>query len=206
VSDLPRAVELSDTPRGVVWSRVRLLGSSLALDVAVVGAVAFVLGLIRLGTPSLWVDEAFTAQAARDALVNPLDQYHWVYYAVLTPWTAVVGESEWALRLPSVVASVLACGLLVVLGRKLFDRPVGIASGLFLATSPFLVMWSQQARSYSLVLTAGILATLLLLVAIERGSPGSWAGYGLAFSLVFALQPVSALILVPAHVVFAHRV
>jgi mannosyltransferase len=188
-------------PERAVRSFGRARENSLLLDVAAVGGMAFVVGLVRLGTPSLWVDEAFTARAVRDTLVNPIDQYHWLYYAVLKPWSLVVGTSEWALRLPSVFAAILACGLLVMLGRRFLERRVALAGGLFLATSPFLVKWSQQARSYSFVLAAGIFATLLLLRALERQSREAWATYGLVFSLVFVLQPVSALVLVPAHLV-----
>ena len=199
-----RAAELPEG-RSTARSLARVRGNSLTVDLAIVGGVAFALGVFRLGAPSLWVDEAFTAQAARDALINPLDQYHWFYYVLLVPWTALVGYDEWALRMPSVVASMVACGLLVIVGRRLFDRRVGLVSGLLLAASPFLVMWSQQARGYSLVLVGSILSTLLLLVALERGTRTAWASYGLAFSLVFALHPVSALVLVPAHVVAAVR-
>jgi 4-amino-4-deoxy-L-arabinose transferase-like glycosyltransferase len=95
----------------------------------------------------------------------------------------------------------LACSLLVVFARRLVERRVAVVSGLLLATSPFLVKWSQQARSYSFVLAAVMLATLLLPRALERNSRGAWALYGLALSLVFVLQPVSALVLLPAHIV-----
>src|SRR6476659_5923802 len=158
--------------------RERAVGS-LTGDVALVSVVAVVLGVIRLGTPSLWVDESFTAQAVRGHLLNPEDQYHWLYYAAITPWTLVAGTSELALRLPSVVASAVACALLVVLARPVLGRRVALVGGLFLATSPFVVQWSQQARSYTFVLAAGVLATLLLLRAIESGSRPSWAWYGL---------------------------
>jgi mannosyltransferase len=184
--------------------RERAVGS-LTVDAALVSAVAVVLGLIRLGTPSLWVDESFTAQAVRGHLLNPEDQYHWLYYAAITPWTLVAGTSELALRLPSVVASAVACALLVVLARPVLGRRVALVGGLFLATSPFIVQWSQQARSYSFVLAAGVLATLLLLRAIDRGSRGAWTWYGLGLTLVFVLQPVSALVLVPGHVVLGLR-
>jgi mannosyltransferase len=173
--------------------------SSLAVDITLVGGVACALGLIRLTTASLWVDEAFTAKAVRENLFSPIDQYHWLYYALLKPWSLVAGTSELALRLPSVFSATLACGLLVILARRLVERRVALVSGLFLATSPFIVRWSQQARAYSLVLAAGILATLLLLRALERGSRGSWGIYGVALSLVFVLQPVSAFVLLPAH-------
>jgi len=178
---------------------------SLAVDLALVSVVAVVLGLIRLGTPSLWVDESFTAQAVRGHLLNPEDQYHWLYYAAITPWTLVAGTSEFALRLPSVVASAVACALLVVLARPMLGRRVALVGGLFLATSPFVVQWSQQARSYSFVLAAGVLATLLLLRAIAAGSRAAWTWYGLGLTLVFVLQPVSAIVLVPAHLVLGVR-
>ena len=184
--------------------RERAVGS-LAVDVALVSVVAVVLGLIRLGTPSLWVDESFTAQAVRGHLLNPEDQYHWLYYAAITPWALVAGTSELALRLPSVVASAVACALLVVLTRPMFGRRVALVAGLFLATSPFVVQWSQQARSYSFVLAAGVLATLLLLRAVASGSRAAWVWYGLGLTLVFVLQPVSALVLVPAHLVLGVR-
>ena len=184
--------------------RDRAVGA-LAVDLALVSIVAIVLGLIRLGTPSLWVDESFTAQAVRGHLLNPEDQYHWLYYAAITPWTLVAGTSEFALRLPSVVASAVACALLVVLARPVLGRRVALVGGLFLATSPFVVQWSQQARSYSFVLAAGVFATLLLLRAIDAPSRATWAAYGLGLTLVFVLQPVSALVLVPAHLVLGVR-
>ncbi len=187
------------TTRLAAWPHERVRASFLALDLAIVSGVALILGSIRLGTPSLWVDETFTANAVRETFLNPIDQYHWVYYSLVTAWTFLVGTSEWALRAPSVFAAMVACGLLVSLARMLFDRWVALASGLFLAASPFLVKWSQQARGYTLVLAVSILATLLLLRALERGSRGAWLVFGLAFSLVFAMHPVSALVLVPAY-------
>lgn len=196
-----KTAAVRQAPRLAGWPNERVRTSSLALDVAIVSGVALVLGSIRLGTPSLWVDETFTANAVHETLLNPIDQYHWVYYSFVTVWTSLAGTSEWALRAPSVLAAMLSCGLLVSLARMLFDRWIALAAGLFLASSPFLVKWSQQARGYTLVLAVSILATLLLLRALERGSRGAWVVYGLAFSLVFAMHPVPALVLVPAHAV-----
>ena len=102
----------------------RVRGSTARADVALVGAVALVLGLIRLGTPSLWLDESLTATG--NPIATFTDGYHWLYYSLEWPWRHVVGSSEWDLRFPSVVGSMLACGLLVVLGHRLFGRSVGL--------------------------------------------------------------------------------
>src|ERR1700675_752851 len=57
---------------------------ALAFDIVVVTGVALVLGLVRLGAPSLWFDEAFTAEAVHRSpkwwFDN--DQYHVLYDSV----------------------------------------------------------------------------------------------------------------------------
>jgi mannosyltransferase len=124
---------------------------------------------------------------------------------LLKPWVLVAGTSEWALRLPSVVGLMLACGLLVVLARRFFDRRVALVSGVLLAVSPFLVKWSQQARGYSLGLAVTLLSTLLLVRALDRGSRGAWAVYGIAFSAVVVWHPVLGVLLAPAHAVLVSQ-
>ena len=173
---------------------------SLTVDVLLVSGVALVLGLFRLGTPSVWFDEGLSAYEV-DLSMHELAarQFHLLYFSVLKPWVGVAGDSEWALRLPSVVGLVLACALLVVLGHRLFDRWTARASGLLLATSPFLVTWSQQARGYSLLLAWAVLATLLLVRALDVGTRAAWAMYGAAFCLVVVWHAVGGLLLVPAH-------
>jgi mannosyltransferase len=186
-----------------VASRVRV--GSLTADLAVVGAAAFVLGILRLGAQSLWIDESLTWTEIRRSYWSYVDGYYWLYYSVERPWTLVAGTSEWALRFPSVVGSVLACTLMVLLGRRLFDRRVGLVSGLLLATSPFVVQWSQQARGYTFLLALAVLATLLLVRALDRGDRGAWALYGLAMSALIVWHPVGGALMVVPHLVLAAR-
>jgi mannosyltransferase len=197
--------ETLDAPRltsdGRVLARVR--ASSLALDIALVSAVALAFGLVRLGTPSLWVDEAFTVDDLNRSVSYYANGYYLLFYLVMKPWTLVAGTSEWALRFPSVVASMVSCSLLVVLGRRLFDRRVALVAGLLLATSPFVIRWSQQARGYTMMVALVLVATLLLLRALERGSRGAWALYGLGFATVMVWHPVAGLLLAAPHAVLA---
>ncbi len=186
-------------------SRVATRVPSLVLDVAVVGGVSLALGLFRLGTPSIWVDESFTARAMHSSVATYIEGYHWLHYSILRPWSLVAGTSEWALRFPSVVAAMIAAALVVMLGRKLFDRWVGLVAGLLLATNPFVVQWSQQARGYTFLLALATLATLLLLRALESGTRREWALYGLAFAAVIVWHPVGGLLLVAPHAVLAYQ-
>jgi mannosyltransferase len=180
---------------------------SLSLSVAIASCTALVLGLVRLGTPSLWVDEGYTAGAAHHSpkwwFDN--DQYHVFYDGLMRLWLAVVGESEWVLRVPSVLGAVVASALIVVLARKLFDGWVPVLSGLFLATSPFLVKWSQEARSYTLLLALSLGVMLLLFRALERGTRSAWAIYGLGLAALVVGHAVAGLLVIPAHVVLILR-
>jgi len=173
----------------------------LTVDVAIVSGAALVLGLIRLGTPALWYDEAYTFRQINRSYIEQFEGYQPFYYWIQKPWTSVVGTSEWAMRFPSVVGAMLACALLVVMARKLFDRRVALASGLFLATSPFFVKWFQQARVYPLLVATSLVATLLLLRALERGTRSAWAVYGIAYTGLLVTHAVVGLLLLPVHAV-----
>ena len=179
----------------------RVRASSLTVDVAIVSGAALVLGLIRLGTPALWYDEAYTFRQINRSYIEQFEGYQPFYYWIQKPWTSVVGTSEWAMRFPSVVGAMLACALLVVMARKLFDRRVALASGLFLATSPFFVKWFQQARVYPLLVATSLVATLLLLRALERGTRSAWAVYGIAYTGLLVTHAVVGLLLLPVHAV-----
>jgi mannosyltransferase len=186
-------------PRSSLFDHVT--SGTLAVDVGLVSAVALLLGLIRLGAPSFWVDEAFTALRTEQSYAELVEGYHWLYQTIVNTWAIAAGTSEWALRFPSVLGAMLACALVVVLGRMVFDRGAALVSGLLLATSPFLLKWSQQARGYTLLVALSLLATVLLLRALGHGSRRAWALYGLAFASVVVWHPVAGAVLVPAHVV-----
>ncbi len=190
------SVQLASRKRAAAWT------NSIALDVAIAGGLALVLGLVRLGAPSLWFDEAYTAEASGKSPIWWLqhDQYHFLYDGLIAMWAAAAGTSEWALRAPSVIGAALSAGLLVVLGRKLFDRWIALASGVLLAVSPFLVQWSQQARSYTLLLAGSLVATLVLIRALDRGTRSGWALYGLAYAGVVVGHAVAGILLAPAHI------
>lgn len=171
---------------------------ALRLDIAIVAAVSLTLGLIRLGAPAFWVDESFTARATNRSVPTIVEQQvHALYYLLVKAWATLAGDSEWALRFPSVLAAALSCALLVVLGNKILDRRTALIGGLLLAGSPFFVQWSQQARSYSALVALSLVATLLLLRALELNSRGGWAWYGVAFTLVVVWHPLASLALVP---------
>lgn len=69
-----------------------------------------------------------------------------------------IGDSETALRLPSVIAGILTIPMIFLLGRKLLSDSAGLFASAFLAVAPIHIWFSQEARPY---------AILILLVAIS---------------------------------------
>jgi hypothetical protein len=77
-----------------------------------------------------------------------------------------------SLVLVSAVASAIAAGLVVVAGRDLGGRWVGLAAGILVATSPFAWFSGSIVSTYSFDL---MIAPLLIILA-WRARPHSWHG------------------------------
>lgn len=142
-------------------------GSS-TLYAAALAAVLVLAAFLRfydLGEESLWEDELMSLSfvSAEDArgvveFVHTSDVHPPLYYLVLHYSRALFGESEAALRLPSVVAGLLAVGVVYLLGRRLYSRAEGLAAALLVAVAWWPVYYSQDARSYSLLLLLSALS------------------------------------------------
>ena len=134
--------------------------------------VSAVLVLWQLGDRSFWHDEAFGVGVIDRPLGDALWRLaHWEvnqspFYLLLAGWWRL-GTGEGFLRLLPAVAAVLSVPAIAHLGRRIADARVGaIAAGL-LALHPLAVEWGQQLRAYSLVMLLTIVATILLLRAVE---------------------------------------
>ena len=160
------------------------------------GALAAALGLLLLGRKSLSTDEAFEVALARQTLADVLDdagsRLGSSAHLLLIHPVARVNDAEWAVRAPSVVAVVLAAVLLYVLGSRLFGRLAGAVAGVALALHAGVVAVAQLAQPYGLAVLGVVLATLLFVIALERGSVGWAVAYALSVALLPFLHPAAA--------------
>ena len=98
----------------------------------------------------------------------------------------VFGQTEWALRLPSVL-----CGLLVVLlsyylGRRFLEPPWNMAFVAVVALLPGMIADSQEVRMYGF-LTASLAAYMILLFRWER-TGRTTALVAAVFAMLVAIQ------------------
>lgn len=187
------------------WSA--LSTALLALPPAV---LALTLSVVGIGSRSMWNDEYASWYAATlsfgdlarllanvDAVVAP-------YYLVLHFWIEVFGDSEASLRMPSALAMAATAALVALLGRRLFDAGVGLAAGLIVAGLPAATRYGQEARPYAFAVGFAVLATLLLLRAMERPSWRRWFWYGVGLILAGLVHIVTLTVLL-AHAVHLWR-
>lgn len=165
--------------------------------------IAIGVRFLGIGTESIWLDEAISIQLSsqdwggviESALVN--DVHPPLYYLVLKAFM-VLGSSEAAVRLPSLVFGVLAVGLTYLVGRETLGRERGMIAATLMAVSGFAIFYSQEARMYSM-LSALVLATFYFY--LQALKLGGWRNWGLvsAFALLsiythyFAVMPLAAI-------------
>ncbi len=118
--------------------------------------LAFGVRVHQLGTQSLWNDEGSAyAQATRPldaiALNAAADIHPPLYYWALNVWRALSGDSEWALRALSALASTLIVALAYRIGQRLYAAPVGLLAALFVGLNTFQIYYAQEARMYALL-------------------------------------------------------
>jgi uncharacterized membrane protein len=141
---------------GLRFLRVALMPGAILL-------VAFGLRVYRLDMQGLWYDEAFGIHLAHQSLPEAT---RWMasafnpplYYYLLRLWAPLAGISEFAIRMVSVFAGILILPLGYSLAKYLFGRTAGLLTMLLFAISPLYVWHSQNARMYSWLTAANLLA------------------------------------------------
>ncbi|MEE8409385.1 MAG: glycosyltransferase family 39 protein [Myxococcota bacterium] len=156
---------------------------SMGLLAAIVATGAG-LRLATLGSRCLWSDELSTlnralalAAGAPASSLAPSGNVP-LYFWSLEAWQ-LGGNSEWWLRLPSVLFGVATICMAFVLARAVFDQKTALVAAALTAASPFLVMYSQVVRPYALVALLSTAALVVFLRAVELNGRRHWIGFAL---------------------------
>jgi mannosyltransferase len=170
------------------------------IAVCALTALAAVLRLATLGLQSYELDEAATLFVIRGSFTHMLHgiaRYEAtppLYYVLAWGWARAFGTGEAGLRLLSAIAGAATVPVVYALGRTLASRRIGLVAAAIVATSPYLVFYSQEARSYALfalLSTAGVLCCVRALQSPGVRTFALWAGVSIAAIAThyFALFP-----------------
>lgn len=154
--------------------RWRWIGALLGLT-----SLGMILRFYRIGANSYWLDEAISVLIARASVPAILSNagrssHPSLYYLLLHFWLRWGTTAELWVRLPSALLGSLTIPLIALLGQDLFNRRVGLVSGLFLTLAPFHVAYSQEARMYAQVVFLGVAGLLCFYRAINERSYAWW--------------------------------
>src|SRR6266571_7843974 len=119
--------------------------------------------LYRLGTPSIWFDEAFSVELARQPLpllwhiIFGLEPNMELYYLFLHGWlglTSLLGllPTEFVVRFPSAVFAALSTVVVFLMGRRFLGITGGIIGAVLYLLNDLQLVYAQQTRSYSMQL------------------------------------------------------
>jgi len=140
----------------MIWKRKKTI-AILALILLIATATR----LYGINSESLWFDEAFSVYHAQQSLghiVTLPESTPPLYLITLHFFTKVFGNSEFWVRMPSLIFGVLSVLLIFLLAKKIFNQKVGVYASLLLAFSSYHVYYSQEARTYSLLVFLSILS------------------------------------------------
>jgi 4-amino-4-deoxy-L-arabinose transferase-like glycosyltransferase len=159
--------------------------------------LAAVLRLYALGS----IPHGFTNDEAQDGLSarQAIEQGPRVFYPenngreglyinLAIPLVATLGNTIWAMRLPSAVFGILTVWLTYLLGSEVFNRSVGLWSALFVATSTWHLFNSRLTNRANLAPFMLALALYLVFRAARRIRGGtSYFGWVLLAGAVYGL-------------------
>jgi mannosyltransferase len=179
---------------------------SAARRLAALAAITAVGAALRFGfldSQGFWYDEAVTAKLVRMDLWAMLDSVAGIeatpplYYLLAWGWAKLFGTGEFALRSLSALAGTATIPVAYAFVATILARRVALAVAVLAAVNPMLIWYSQEARSYSLLVLLSALSLLLfarLLEKVERRTLILWA---LVSALALGTHYFAAFLLVP---------
>lgn len=170
--------------------------------------VAMCFNLYRLGDPSIWFDEAFSVELARQPLpllwhiIFGLEPNMELYYLFLHFWlgfTSSLGlhATEFVVRFPSTVFAALSTVAVFLLGQRFIGTIAGFVGAALYLLNNLQLVYAQQTRAYSLQLLLICVAWYALLAALTcTPHPRRWwVCYIVATTLAIYTHLFSVLIL-----------
>jgi mannosyltransferase len=166
-------------------------------------AVAAALRFYGLGHQGFWFDEGNTVLLVHLSpgkmlgLIPQTESTPPLYYCVAWVWARVFGFSEAGLRSLSAVAGTLAVPVAYVATAKLVSRRAGLLVAALTASNPFLIWYSQEARSYSLLVLFCALTLATFAYALERPTARRVTAWALCCALGLATHYYAVVVVAP---------
>jgi hypothetical protein len=151
---------------------------------------------------SLWFDEAITMSWAQNLrnLFKGSEPISPLYFLLIHFWK-IFGDSEFILRLLSVVFGIASVVGIYFLGKLFFDIRTAIISSFIIAISPLHIFYSQELTGYSFFAFLVLLSVFFLKKALEGERWSFWIGFAF-FSALSILTHYIAILFLFSEIIF----
>jgi mannosyltransferase len=106
-----------------------------------------------------------------------------LYYVLAWAWAKVFGTGEVGLRSLTALFGAATVPVGYLIGRQLADRRAGLILAALIALNPMLIWYSQETRSYALLVFFGAVALYFFVRALDSGRGRDLAFWALASAL-----------------------
>jgi mannosyltransferase len=171
-----------------------------------VGGLVALAALVRFSTldlQSFWYDEAVTVDLVRRSFTGMLREIPSsestppLYYVLAWCWAKVFGTGEVGLRSLSALFGTAAIPVFYAAAAELYSRRVALAVAALAAVNPFLVWYSQEARSYALLSLLGALSLLFFARLLRRAERRDLVLWALFSALALATHYFAVFLVAP---------
>ena len=148
----------------------------IIFTLAAITILGVALRLKGLTSNSYWVDEIYSLSFSNPSNslqkvfeeTTIVDVHPPLYQTILWIWFKLFGYTEFAGRSLSVVIGSTGIIAIYFLAKELFNKHIGLCASLIASTNYFLIYYSQEARSYSMILLFTVISYLFLKRALEN--------------------------------------
>lgn len=165
------------------------------LGVVLVTLIGIFLRTYNINAKEFWYDEAFTSHMIENSFsqiveLSKKDVHPPLYYLTAKVWVGLFGKSDFGIRSLSVLFGALLIPATYYLVNLLTDNKIGaLLVSTIIATNPFLVTYSKEARSYSMFVF--VFALLLLTVFRLRKNDRGWLSLSVLLPIFFLTHYMS---------------
>lgn len=178
--------------------------TALLLSITILG---FLLRLYHLGYKSLVRDELGAVVRTDYTLVQTVrhlfgSEFPPLYYILMNTWMKFFGNSEFSLRFPSLIFSVLSIIFIFKLSKELFNKKAGLISALLLSVSPYSILFAQTAKMYSMLWCLSILSFFFFRRFIKNNEIRSLLSYVIFTTMSIYTMYVGFIFIIMQNILF----
>jgi mannosyltransferase len=170
---------------------------------AALTVLAAILRFSTLDVQSYWFDEAVTVGLVKSSFGHMLSSIGGsestppLYYMIAWVWSRAFGDGEVGLRSLSALAGTAFVPVAYAAAAELSSRRTALLVAALAAVSPLLIWYSQEARSYSLLVLFAGLSFLFFLRQLRQPRDSMLALWTLASGLAIATHYFAGFLVAP---------